>query len=763
MQLKPDLVSAKAGLLAGRLINPQDRASAKTDVYALAGQVPGDYYLLALLARVLGMDGKTAESNAALSKAIALKPYAVELHAAMIGNSISLKDYSGAATQIQVLQKLAPRSVSVSYFAGLAAYNQGDMAVAKENLQRCVSSAPDFLPCAEVAALVALNMGEISTAERLAKVIISKDPELIAGPKLLAVTYLAMNSPERALLTLSPLLKPTGTPAALLALAGEALLRTGDTKKGIQFLDAAAAASNDAADLKVAAASARIGIGDASGIQMLESLGSQTGNGQELTIARSFIGAKRYDRAIEIISSFMKASPKDPAGPAALGNVYLASGRADEAAKWFASALTVQPNYLPAAQALSDMDFRAGKIAEAKARYTTLLATDPKNVSAILSLAKLTAVSGGAGDSVLALYKQAIEANPVSPLAAMEQARYLIQSGQAPKAVALLEPVAVVNAADITVTEALASAYDANGEYGKAVTLLDKALESNGTSAPLNVKLGSLRLKLSDSKGAIENFKRAQELQPNAIEPKAALAGTLYYSGQRAEGIAQAKAIQTESPINPIGYALLGEFLGSEGKPQDALAQFKKAFDLEKNPATAFKLYRAMYIANQVPEAKAFLRSWWAGNPTDTRTMIQASELQLEKGEWKEAVTVLNEVLKVDKNSTPALNNAAVAMHQLKEPKALQLAQRAYQLEPENFSILDTYGWILLEQGKLDEALSVLTTAYSKAPKNAEVMVHLAQVYAKKGDATKSQELARNALQYRPSADIKAKAELLLK
>jgi cellulose synthase operon protein C len=143
--------------------------------------------------------------------------------------------------------------------------------------------------------------------------------------------------------------------------------------------------------------------------------------------------------------------------------------------------------------------------------------------------------------------------------------------------------------------------------------------------------------------------------------------------------------------------------------------------------------------------------------------MLQVSELLLTRKDWKETVAVVNQVLKVSKNNTAALNNAAVAMHQLKEVRAVELAQRAYELEPNNFVIQDTLGLILLEQGKVTEALVLLKSAASKASRNAEVRLHYAQALAKKGDVPAAKQEANAALQNSPAPDVKTAAEALLK
>ena len=762
LALKPDLIVAKVGILVLGFSSANNLARNTEELNTLLGQFPNDPDVQGLAAYALRLSNRLPEAKIALTKALAGKPYDVELRSSLTRNLIDLQDYAGADAQIQEIAKLTPKSINISYLSGLSSYTQGDYPSAKEFLLRCLAGAPDYYPCMDLRGEVALKMGELSSAETQAKAMIVKDLAGVAGHRLLASTYLAMNAPERALAVLAPLIKPQGNPASLLVLAGEALLRTGDTKKGMQFLDAAVVASKDSAAVKIVAANARISAGDVDGgVLLLASVPSDPA--LDLTIARTYAAAKKFDKATEYINKFVAAKPKDPAGPMALGNILAGNSKWDEAIKAFGQALVVDANYLPAIYALAQIDVAQGKPEAAKARYAALVTKSPNIVAAQLALAQLTIKSGGPEQEINDYFKRARDASPASAEPLIEQARYFVQTNRAGQAVALLEPFVAQNKTNLSAVEALAAAYDLTGDFAKAIALLEKALEANNSSSSLNYQIGSLRLKLADTSGAMRNFERASQLQPNAIEPKVAIASALFGSGKKAEAFAATQAIQTEHPNSPIGFALMSQLIGEDGKTAEAVTQMKRAFEMAKIPQIAIGLYRALQVNGDSEEAKVFLRSWWSKNPADTPTMIRASEILLEKKDWKEVVAVLNEVLKVDKNSTPALNNAAIALQQLKQNSALALIERAYQQEPTNAAILDTYGWISVEQGKVDDGLKLLKLALTKAPKNPEIRLHLAQAFAKKGDVLQAQNEAKIVLGANPPPDIKAQASALLK
>jgi putative PEP-CTERM system TPR-repeat lipoprotein len=765
LQLDPDSAVARVGNIAVSLATDADVPAVKPALNDLLTKMPNSQEAWAMAGFVARLEGRFADAKTALSKAVELKPYDGEQRAALITTLIDLRDYVGADTQIQQMAKISPKSFYVTYLVALNNFRQGNYREARDNIQRVAELATGFQPALELAAETAIQTGELSLAEKYSKALIEKNPEGVVGHRLLGATYLALNQPERAVATLQPFVQSKNPSPQILALMGDALIRTGDSKKGVQFLDAAAAAASDSLSMKAFSANAKIAVGDASsGLKQLEEIaGKSAGSKLDLSIAQALMGAKQYDKAAAIVIRYVQAQPNDPAGRHALGMVYLAQGKRAEAEKYFAEALALNNGYLPTLQVLGELDLSSGKVDVAKKRYAAIVAADPKNVAALLALASLNVRAAGPEPETLAYFKQAREANPGSALAAIDQASYYIQTSQAEAAVALLETYVQSLPNDSQLAEALASAYDASGNLAKAIQVLEKQLAANSLSGALNYRIGSLRLRLQDFAGAMKNFERASELQPNAIEPKASIAGTLFNSGKRDQAMAAAKAIQTANPSNPIGSLLVGDFLGLQGNASEAVTQYKQAYSITKASNTAFKLYLGLLQNKNTAEAAQFLRDHWASSPSDIAFMLQASEVLLEKKEWKEAVAVLNQVLKVNKDSPAALNNAAVAMHQLKEPRAIELAQRAYQIEPNNASIQDTLGFISLEQGKLDQALTLLKDASTKAPRNAEIRLHYAQALAKRGDSVGSKAQASDALKNNPSPDVKAGAEALLK
>jgi predicted Zn-dependent protease len=87
------------------------------------------------------------------------------------------------------------------------------------------------------------------------------------------------------------------------------------------------------------------------------------------------------------------------------------------------------------------------------------------------------------------------------------------------------------------------------------------------------------------------------------------------------------------------------------------------------------------------------------------------------------------------------LNNAAWTAAQLKDPKALEYAEQANKLVPDNPSIMDTLGVILVDKGDTARGLELQKKAVDGAPNAPGIRLNYARGLIKSGqkDAAKKE------------------------
>ena len=151
-----------------------------------------------------------------------------------------------------------------------------------------------------------------------------------------------------------------------------------------------------------------------------------------------------------------------------------------------------------------------------------------------------------------------------------------------------------------------------------------------------------------------------------------------------------------------------------------------------------------------------------AAHPQDLLVGAILADVRQQKGDLDGATQLYETLVEVAPGDVLLVNNLAV-LYQIKgNPKAMELAEKAYELAPKAAPIKDTYGWILFEAGQFDRALVLLREAAAAMPDNAEVQYHLAAALVAKGQADEARALLKKALNGKLPDDKKAEAQKLL-
>ena len=111
------------------------------------------------------------------------------------------------------------------------------------------------------------------------------------------------------------------------------------------------------------------------------------------------------------------------------------------------------------------------------------------------------------------------------------------------------------------------------------------------------------------------------------------------------------------------------------------------------------------------------------------RLLVLLGMVQDASGQREAAIGTYRQVLEIDPEFVPVLNNLAWDLSesgQLEE--ALEIAAKARKLAPTDPALADTYAWILHKSGDSAGALPVLRQAAQALPDNEAVRLHLVEV-----------------------------------
>jgi tetratricopeptide (TPR) repeat protein len=134
------------------------------------------------------------------------------------------------------------------------------------------------------------------------------------------------------------------------------------------------------------------------------------------------------------------------------------------------------------------------------------------------------------------------------------------------------------------------------------------------------------------------------------------------------------------------------------------------------------------------------------------------AEQRQQTGDLAGAMSLYERAVAAAPDNLMALNNLAGLYQLRKDPRALATAERALAVAPDNPAVMDTVGWLLVEQGELDKALPLLREAAKALPDLPEVQYHLGVALARQGDAAEAKRILQGVVASKASAEVLAAA-----
>ena len=665
-----------------------------------------------------------------------------------------------AVATSETLLNAAPKSPVAKMLRGQALAAAGDFAAARTLLEEAVSADPDNAQARMLLGLVTMQQGNMGQAEMHLAQVVSRDPDNVRAQQLLAAVRSQLQEPQATLEALKPALGQPTTDPALLTLASRLSLQSGNRNEALGYLaQASEAAAKGTPESQLDVASAYIAAGDLEkATQVLEAMPQGTGAAglqRETLLAATLLRQGKLDEAVARADALVKQSPDDPAARNIAGGVYAAAGKADRARAEWRRVIELKPDDVGVRMNLARLDLVEGKPDAAAAELQKALDNDPKNLRATLGMAAI-AQSRNDPEAVGRWLKKAADDHPDSVDVRVTQVQY----------------------------------YLGQRDFARAKAAADDALRIDPNSAPAFNARGLAELGAGDVAAGIGSFRQAVEKAPKGgyqlnlarayvldrkpAEALAVLDGSLKENPRQPVALALAMGVAAQSrdleraagymerlraiePDAPMTLRLEGDLAVAQGRYKDALGFYEKAAAGGGDGSLAIARYRAGILAG-VPQPQKPLEDWLQRQPNDAAVITMLAEQRQQTGDIAGAISLYERAVSAVPENVMALNNLAGLYQVRKDPRALATAERALAVAPGNPAVMDTVGWVLVEQGALDKALPLLREAAKALPDLPEVQYHLGVALARKGDAAEARRILQGVVDSKASAEVVAEA-----
>jgi tetratricopeptide (TPR) repeat protein len=404
-----------------------------------------------------------------------------------------------------------------------------------------------------------------------------------------------------------------------------------------------------------------------------------------LLLARAYLSDKNDDRALAVYHRMIELFPRNPQIPVLIGMVLAKQDQRADARKAFSRSLEISPDYLPASEQLVDLDLLEANYAAAGDRARKLIQKNENSAGAWLLAGKVDLAQHDPNSAERSFLK-AIELDSEQPTA------YLL----------------------------LAQLYLASNKKEQALEKLTALLaKSNDLDALLQI--GMLNNELQHYDAAREAYEKLLAVNPQSIPALNNLA-CLYsqHFGQLDKSYELAKHARDLDPADPYTADTLGWILFQKAAYSQALALLREsAGKLPGEPEIQFHLGMAFYMLGEEEEARVGLQH----AASDAKNFPA-------KEEARQRLSLLTINI------------------QTADSTVLADLQRHLREEPNDPVALTRLAEIQERDGTLDQAVKNYTAALKLTPRNAQIMVKLAQLYSRRpNDSQQAIALAENAHQ----------------
>jgi len=461
------------------------------------------------------------------------------------------------------------------------------------------------------------------------------------------------------------------------------------------------------------------------------------------TLARLYVRAAAYDKAIPLLTDLVDQEPGWQDGPSMLAEAYAGAGRTTDAITWLEERTESDPRLLPT---LADFYERDRRFSEAAGIYARLLERNSRSNELKTRYAAALLNAGGrdnitkARDTLTALV--GTRGTEPRPLYLLSQAQRRL--GEFKESEATARRVIALNRNSPWGYYALAEALEGRHAYQAVIDELapivsefkGKTGDQSFDVSILLPHLGFAYQELGQNDKAIATFEEARKQSPDDPAVASYLIEANLAAKKYNAAADVAKAALAQNPGDLRLTRLQAQALRHTGKADQGIALLENALKAHGDDPLAYISLAQFYAdVDRGPQAVKVLQDAQAKFPQDDSIAFELGTIYDKQKKFAEAEAAFRSVLSRDPENATALNYLGYMLAERGErlDESVNYLQKALQIEPDNGSYLDSLGWAYFKSDKLDLAEANLRRAADQLRTNSVIQDHYGDVLARLG------------------------------
>ena len=569
----------------------------------------------------------------------------------------------------------------------MALYQSGDLDEAEQLLLKLYEEYPNNNTSGMLLGMINYQQGDMTAASSLLEQNIDPETASSAVVSSTAIAQLRLGQADKAIELLGNALKAQPNDAGINSIYGLALLNTNPKDpQGAAALQKALALDPTKSQLRNVLARHFIATEQLPKAyeQLTTALQQNPSDAEALRVyADALLANDNAQQAQKITNSFVQSNPDNANGYIQQAKISVLAKDIMGAQRALEKAVTIDNSNTQALLALGQIHLSNQQWPQASQRFETVINLDKNSVIAYKGLIS-SYEARQQGDTITNSLKQSVATDSGNVVLAAVLAEYHARKGNAELAEQYIDQAlagslenAYVNATAVNIYRGLSNQLAASNQTEQAKAALNKALKIDGNNTMLLSDMVAIEI-------ASTNYQQASQL---------------------------AKQIAALAPDSSLADYLQGRILAAQQQWPQAITRLQTAWQRQPNNSIATTLYSALNANNNSDQAAAFIDEWQNLLPQSaTPLIIKATQLQ-QQSKAAAASELYENAIALSPNNVVALNNLAWLYFENGNPKARELGKKAYELAPGNAGVADTYGWILVNEGEVNEGIKLLEQA----------------------------------------------------
>lgn len=471
----------------------------------------------------------------------------------------------------------------------------------------------------------------------------------------------------------------------------------------------------------------------------------------------------------------------------ALSELYLQKNDLIKSAEAIQKAALIDPKNTWYTQELAYMNFEQKKYPEAVKNFEKLVKSEPRNVDWLYGYAESLVRAGKTEEAIQALTKTE-EQIGIIPDISIQKFRLYVEMKKPEKGIEEINKARKVHPEDPQLIGILVDYYFQTRQDAKAISMLEEMAKADPSNGKVHLGLADIYKQKGKTSEYYTELFRAFACEDVDLDTKMKILIDIHetHSKLTPEDFRLADIVVKQYPNDSKSHSIMGDFYLKSEDEVNALISYKEAlkYDQSKFPIwnqvlvmeyqqgdfenlythskrclEFFPNNANLYLfngiaANQVKKHEEAISNLEIGyelivndQPLQAEFLAQIGEAYFALKKYDEGKSKYNSSLEIDKNSTLNMNNYAyrLALAKIDLQKAEELIKTANEKSPGQPHFIDTYGWVLFQQGKYTEALNLYLKAYELTQSDKIIIEHLGDGYLKTGKKEKALEFWKKA------------------